>query len=211
MSKEFIKITWAAVDRKIKATLAETDKFMGALRNDFKFSQAVLRKDPRNQILRRIAVRSFCALVEAATHEMKWFSLNFHSYLHAKLSEADIACLREESYELDDKGRSVTKSLRLKTMSNFIFACKTNGLVFCAAHDVDFKADGWRCVKETFKIRDRLMHPKLARGIDLTDDEAVLLEKAAKWFFDEMHKLSKSWDVNKAFDRRSSGKLSELN
>ncbi len=131
-------------------------------------------------------------MVEAQIHVWKLLTQTFHRLLRAELSDGEISILHEKAYDLDDKGNLQTKPLHLPTTKSFTFSSKLFAKVFCCSKQIDFSKEGWVCVKEVFKVRDRLMHPKFARGVEVEDNEIMRLGLAEEWFKSETRVLFES-------------------
>jgi len=167
-------------------------QFLKELHSDYKLAKRICADQPRVPFLRRIQIRNFCALVEAQIHVWKLLTKKFHRMLQAELTDGEISILDEKAYELDDKGNLQERPLHLPTIKNFTFASKIYAKVFHCSKQIDFTKEGWVCVKEIFKVRDRLMHPKFARGVEVEDDEIARLGLAEEWFINETRALFES-------------------
>jgi hypothetical protein len=200
MNDDFINEDFLTVDQKTFQKIIESQtkeigqwwQFLKELRADYKLAKQVCASQPKASFLRRIQIRNFCALVEAQIHVWKLLTLKFHRMLRAELSDGEISILNEKAYELDDKGNLQARSLHLPMAKNFTFASKIYAKVFCCSKQIDFSKEGWVYVKEVFKVRDRLMHPKFARGIEVEDNEIACLGLAEKWFNNETRALFES-------------------
>jgi hypothetical protein len=84
---------------------------------------------------------------------------------HYTFSAGELALLREEFYELDDKGRVVVKPSYLQIQKNLKFAFEA----FSKYHGSDFKLKiddiWWHSFLQVVKLRNRLMHPKFATDL----------------------------------------------
>ena len=92
------------------------------------------------------------------------------------------ALLSEESYELDDKGKVRTKAARIILAGNIKFAFRTYAQAHLAKYKVKDDGSGWDAFKKTIKIRDRLMHPKRASDLVVSNDEMSDLLETYIWF-----------------------------
>lgn len=169
--------------------IGEWMQFQKILYDDYRLAKQVCATQPEVPFLRRIQIRNFCALVEAQIHVWKLLSQKFHLMNRAELAVGEISILKEEAYELNDKGNVQTKRLKLPMAKNFIFASRIFAKVFCCSHRIDFTKKGWICVKEVFEARDRLMHPKFVTGVMVEDKEIELLGLAEQWFVKEVKAL----------------------
>ena len=199
----------------LEEILADMTKFIKVLDNDYQFSRQVLSKNPAdnlaNQMLRRTAIRNFCALVEGQIHAWKWTTLSFFDAFAVNLDAAEIAMLKEESYDLDNSGKTVTKCQNLSVSKNFKFGCKMYFQVFECSYVVNFRSEGWACVLKTFDVRNRLMHPKQSKGIEVSDSELQDLQRANDWLREVRLGLVESCDFEKVQEKIKLKKSLELN
>ncbi|MDQ3816348.1 MAG: hypothetical protein M3362_01500 [Acidobacteriota bacterium] len=142
-----------------------------------------------DQSARRIFVRAVFALVEGMTYKLKQVSLKKSSYLkpvESVFSPGEIALLREESFDLDDKGIVTVKpsNLQLKKNVRFAFASYAKHYGF----DFKLKVDdaGWQSFLEAIQIRNRLMHPKQVGDLEVSEREIEITNRAKVWFLANM-------------------------
>lgn len=199
MSKEFDKKA-AAAKQQLETMFADTEKFIKTLSSDYKFSRDILKGDSQNQMLRRMAVRNFCALVEGQIHQWKWMALLFYKLFEVSLTDSEVAILREETYDLDNKGEATSRRMNIPIQKNFKFGCAMFTRVYGCTKIPDFKTEGWDCVLKVFDVRNRLMHPKHAKGVDVSEEEILFLQKAAKWFSDVRSNLFNSTNLDQVLE-----------
>jgi len=183
--------------KQLEEILEDMEKFTKILSNDYKFSRQVLKKDSANQMLRRMVVRNFCALVEGQIHQWKWMALNFFKIFEVRVEDAETALLREETYDLDNKGHVAIKRQNLQVGKNFKFSCEMFARVCGCSYVPDFDDNGWDCLLKVFEVRNRLMHPKQSKGVEVNDTEVLLLQRAHDWFLKVRLGLFGSIDLNK--------------
>jgi hypothetical protein len=200
-----------ALMRKLEGMFADTGDFLRVLADDYRFSRHILEKDPKNQIYRRMAVRNFCAEVEGMIHAFKWAVLLCYQAFGVRVTSAEIAALREESCDLDSGGNATPKSQHFAFAQNFKFGCNMFARVFQCSYSVDYRSDGWVCVKQAFDVRNRLMHPKMSKGLEVSDAEVLVLKKASSWLQGVSQRLLDTSDIAKVVARAKSNRARELN
>lgn len=131
------------------------------------------------QVERRLLVRSAFAFIEAVVFNVK--SLGLVLGKNNKLSPGEIALAKEEDYELDDLGNVKIRPARLRFMSNLRFAFALAAKAAGINYQLDVGGAGWQALREALPVRDRLMHPKKAADIIVTDKEVRDALDAFKW------------------------------
>jgi hypothetical protein len=200
-----------AMERQLETMFADMGKFIKVLAEDYRFSRHILQKDPKNQMFRRMAVRNFCAEVEGVIHAFKWNVLLCYKALEVNLANTEVAALREESYDLSNSGEATPKPQYFPFSKNFKFGCKMFIRVFQCSYLIDYRGEGWPAVQQVFDVRNRLMHPKLLKGIEVSDAEVEVLMKASAWLQEVMPGLVNSCDFVKVAESAKSNRSSELN
>lgn len=194
---------------RLESLFGEMVKVLEALKQDLDFSLVVLQKDPANQMVRRMAIRNFCAFAEGTVHGWKNLTLEFHKVFASGLTHQEIAALREETSEVDSNGKAGTRRMNIPFQHNFKFACNTYRRVFLNSYEPDFGVDSWQKVIEVFKVRDRLMHPKASKSVEVEDAEILALKQAFFWLNEVGRKLPESWETAKIQERVKISKASE--
>lgn len=135
--------------------------------------------DKENAHFRRAYVRSVFALIEGTTFRMKQLALDYNV---DRLSSAEITLLQEESYSLGDTGQLRVRQAHLQCLPNVRFAFRS----LAKARGIDFRPNvsgkGWEALRESVRVRDRLMHPKDPKDLLVSDEERDLVSKAFRWF-----------------------------
>jgi hypothetical protein len=140
-----------------------------------------------SQVERRLLVRSVFSFIEALIYRLKVGTLIEGP---GKLSAGEVALVKEEDYELDDSGTVKIRRARLRFLSNFRFAFKVAAKASEVDFDVDVSGGEWQALRDALSVRDRLMHPKLAADLMVTDDEVRNAMKAYHWTLDQWGKLA---------------------
>ena len=168
----------------------DDDDFMGLLRIlalDLMETYEHLQLDQHHQPARRTWVRTFCSQVEAVAFGTKQLLAEFSVLPYVQITPHELILLREEEVDVDDKGNvNVHPKKFLSPKKNLLFLAGivTRGL------GADFRLDkadhGWEALNKTFAIRNRLVHPKRAADLVVTDEELGVVSTAQDWF-QKMH------------------------
>jgi len=148
-------------------------------------------QDEPNEIHRRAAVRSTFALIEGVTFSIKQLASTWIRDSQGSLpwrvlgpkEMGQLALLREESYDLDDKGQVIIRPARLDLLRNVRFAFNAFfRIIHMSDSPLDASARGWSTFRDAMRVRNRLMHPKKPGDIAVSTDEALLVNQAYVWF-----------------------------
>lgn len=138
-------------------------------------------------VLRRAMVRAAFALIEAMAYSLKTTAALRPG--PGSLSPRQVALAREEDYELSDKGEVTIRSARLPFLKNLRFAFIVHATACTSSFRLDVSGKGWQALQRAIKVRDRLMHPKTARDLEVTDDEELDTIKALTWLYEQVTAL----------------------
>lgn len=157
--------------------LKSTYSVLGA---DFDAALAIIKEQDDSQFARRTLVRTLFAFVEGLNNQLA----SVAAASEVGLSGGELAALREETYEVNDKGEVVIRSARisLKRRIRLVLRC------FPRIHGASFQPDfggqgGWESLHEAIRVRDRLTHPKA--GADLHVSESDIIKHVAgafRWY-----------------------------
>lgn len=146
------------------------------LRTDCRALKATSDSDQR---ARRVYVRAVFAELEATLDMYAQFLL---------LTERDALqleerlLLEEREVQLDDRGdvKSRQAKINLRSRIKFVFRM----LVTYSGVDPipNYQDNRWSELQESINVRDRLTHPKLAKSIEISDDELAALSRGWAWF-----------------------------
>lgn len=160
-----------------------------------------LQRDFNSQYRRRLMIREFCTFVEVSAYQLKRYSLyitrkmipDIKAATHVankdevlapfsdSLLPAELMILEDFSPALDESGAASTKRMFPPTAPNIRFAFATYLKVIKTGVHVDFGGKGWRAMKTTIAVRNRLTHPKCLEDIAVSDDDLAQLVEANDW------------------------------
>ncbi len=99
-----------------------------------------------------------------------------------EFTAGEIALLKEVSFELNEKGEVEERQRFTKFIGNFKFACISFARANRSTFRLSYDNDGFECFRSTFRIRDRLMHPKSKKDLNISDGEEQAGRKAWAWY-----------------------------
>lgn len=140
-----------------------------------------------SQVERRLLIRSVFSFIEAVVFRIKTGALDWDTNL---LSPSEIALAKEEDYELDDSGAVIIRKARLRFFANFRFAFAVAAKAAQADYQLNVGGDGWQALRNALPVRDRLMHPKRAADLAVTDSEVRNAMTAFHWVAEQMGRLA---------------------
>ena len=134
---------------------------------------------------RRNYVRSVFAAIEGITHGMKRVTLQVWKLRQSRLDSDELGKLMEVKF--DSQGRSRKRFLPFGDNIKFTFEAfaKVHGV----AESVNYTGKGWAALLSAAEIRHRLMHPKSADDLEISDAEMVSVRTAAAWYFPVRNQL----------------------
>lgn len=137
----------------------------------------------------RTEVRMVFAQLEGLTHSLKQASLGCSEITRIQLTPAEKAFLEEQDYDLQDNGVIVSRSAKLRTLPNFLFAvrqfAKTTGITY----QLPTNGTEWQKLKEAIKVRDRLTHPRDATSLTVTHEELGSMFDALIWVYENIDQM----------------------
>ena len=134
-----------------------------ALRDDLTGIFDLLDRAPENQSLRRALIRSLWGFVEGSIHGVSDF-----------LRTAHVLSSSDDTGSPSNRGKTIERvKLALKAAARDL-----------ADWEPDFGTTGWEALRASLRVRDRLMHPKSAKEVQISDAEVDEANDAAARFLE---------------------------
>jgi hypothetical protein len=154
----------------------------------------------------RQLIRAIFASIEAVTFSMKIKAASVcMARSKTQLSPAERYFAAEVEHSLSDKGIVAERRAHIRFADNLRFAFTLLERAHRSTQRFDPSVAWWSCLKESIKVRDRLMHPKIASDIEISGDEIVTALKAYDGFTE--HALSyPAFRVKRRSIKRNSSK-----
>ena len=169
--------------------------------NDRQALAAVLKKDVEHclgklhgddrqevQFWRRTFVRAVFADIEAQIHSLRGSCLDLLRLGDLKLTTPQLAVLREETYEIDNRGRAKTRTFFANADKSIRFVLNTFAELN-SADSPDYGTTGWESLRDSIRIRNRLTHPKNRDDMIVSDLELSQVMNGGRWFNDSVSEL----------------------
>ena len=124
---------------------------------------------------RRAAIRTTFAAVEGLLTIVK------NHLAGLPLSPAENSIIKEESYDVDDRGNIKTRQRKISFGKNVKAVVK----IICRIrpkYELDYNHPGWLSLRNSLAVRHRLMHPKCLEDLDVSDNELVDSQNGFRWF-----------------------------
>ena len=135
-----------------------------------------------SQMYRRGYVRSVFAFIEGILFRMKRTAAHLGWPLE-NITIAERLILDERTYEIDERGEVVDRPVFIKFLNNVKFSFKIYSKSIGSTFELSLGGSGWQKLRESAKVRDRLMHPKASTELAITDVEVEAAKTAFDWFF----------------------------
>src|SRR5215216_3967343 len=164
---------------------AEQNGFIQILIRDLT-AEMLRAASTKDEIQRRSVVRSGFATVEGFIAFIKQTILDDLPLNPGLYSEGEVAILRELTYVVDDRGNVKQSPKFISTEANLLFTIKA----WCRGISegrLDLSGASWQEFKASLKLRHRLVHPKCAEDLIVTEDEFVTFVHAMSWFMTMVH------------------------
>lgn len=142
---------------------------------------SVRYKDPSylNERDRRSLVRSIFAFLEGTCFCLRRTLVrNFKD----DLSATQIMALQEEQIEIDASGRIDKKQAKITLLKLIRLTALISADLFPSAKGLECKGPKFEALVRATKIRDRLMHPRSSKHLEVSDDEIRDTVSGYLWF-----------------------------
>lgn len=134
-------------------------------------------------IARRAFTRSVFAYVEATTYILKQTAI---AAAPGMISEAEaLNLVAEKTYTLDN-GSAKESNSKLRLPENVRYALSLFRRAVSDAYVHDGNDPSWRAFLRAIKVRDRLMHPRDALQLDVTDEDYEAVFEGLRWFANQV-------------------------
>lgn len=129
---------------------------------------------------RRELVRSVAAALEGLHWNLRE-SVAANSFFLLRLTSIERAALEGETYQIGTKGdiRPQPAFIPLTTSTRMLFRIVKQ---MDEGFEMDLGGKGWAALKKTIEVRNRLVHPKGAGGVKVSDQEMNEAIEAFVWF-----------------------------
>lgn len=134
-----------------------------------------------SQIERRLMVRTAFAFIEGMTYSLKVLALTY-KHSNQPLTIAEQLYAQEQEPTINQHGVASLRKAKITTLVNIKFAFALLNKAIGGDFILDISGLGWQSVQKAIKVRDRLMHPKQASCVYVSDEEAQAAVISYLWF-----------------------------
>ncbi len=101
-----------------------------------------------------------------------------------RFTDAELALIREERYELSYKGEVRIRQKFLRLADNLRFSFKLFAKATNSTYELDVGGIGWDSFLKAIAVRNRITHSKYERDLVISDEDFDFVQKAAQWYRD---------------------------
>ena len=132
---------------------------------------------------RRTLIRTSSALMEGLVNQMGNFVLESIDHgVGFLFSSAELSILKEETYSLNKKGEVEDRANFQRFLPRLLHTTHCYMRLFDEEFNANTGVFGWECMQSLIETRNRLMHPKDAEDLNVTDKDFERAKKAFEWF-----------------------------
>lgn len=134
---------------------------------------------PRDQ---RSAVRAVFAFIDGCQDFIRRYVCDqAQIYSHA-YSISELAVLHEETPYVDERGNVKVRPLRVPLITSIKVLVKLLEKNADAQHEVDLTHPGFSALQHSVEVRNRIVHPKCAADLDVSQTELQDVRAAFAWY-----------------------------
>lgn len=130
----------------------------------------------------RQLIRAIFAYVEAVTFSVKVTAAKHCLDSGIELSDGERHLSIDTSFRLEKDGQVKQSPARVELSSNIKFMFSLLERANASPRHFDLQSEWWRYLKESIKVRNRLVHPIVPNDIDVSGDEIVSALKGLEGF-----------------------------
>jgi hypothetical protein len=162
----------------VRKLCQEMERTTTPFEEDMNFAVKQLQSDGTNQFWRRTVIRCFFATTEALLWHMKHIAPNLSLISGVALTDDELANAKGMKWVVRSKGKVQRRlNFRDNVRASFALFAKSFGVPITIKYDAGFDA-----FCETYKLRNRLMHPKKPSDPDVSDAEIATGQRGVAWF-----------------------------
>lgn len=133
------------------------------------------------QTQRRAYVRSVFALIEGILHRTKVATAHIDR-IFGTIPTDELAVIEDTHLDINDKGNIAPKPFYPPFLENLKLTFSDFSKSTSSPFKLSIGGKGWRSLNEAVKVRNRLMHPKETKDLQVSDLEIKATRQAHKWF-----------------------------
>jgi hypothetical protein len=193
-------------------SLTDVKELATVLMEDFEVISTEI-KENSSQYNRRVFFMVSFSMVEAILNSIKLASLNLHEGLSLKikrnsskeelpkmchtfrprLTEEEVITLTEKAPYVDDNGCVKLRPMFLPFIKNLKLSFHLISKVLSSDFKPDYSDNNFEKLKESVKVRNRIVHPKNQSSLNISSIELVNMTLGIDWFIRSYHELIIQW------------------
>jgi hypothetical protein len=154
--------------------------FIQAIDGDVEIAQKCL-KEQDSPYNRRAFVKNYYSFLEGLLHFLRAEVIRTVAIEPGRLTEAKIAVLKEETYEVTGSGKIQTREKFLSFEHAFRLSIHYYFTSVINQVTVDYGGKGWHALRQGLRIRNRITHPKATAQMEISDEELAIVRVAKEW------------------------------
>lgn len=164
--------------------LAELMSLYHVLIRDYELCQGHLNDDDP-AFWRRSLVRCVAAFAEGVGSFMRR-----HALAATPIHEVGRrSLLAGQRYRVSEAGDVEVNQVRTPAVTNIFFSFRCYAQMFGSHTPLNKQDEGWAALKESFRIRDRVMHPKTISDLEISSAEVFTAQTAFCYILNSVTKL----------------------
>lgn len=168
--------------------------------------EALQTNAPRHK---RNSVRAVFAFIDGCHNFVRSHVESQASAYKHLYSVSDLAVLREESPYVDERGTVKTRQLKVPLITSIKALVKLLEKNNAAKHEVDLMHPGFFALSKAVEIRNRVVHPKNAKELDLSEEDIHTVANAFNWYLAFALRMSHASNESMRFWRKQHEKPSD--
>jgi hypothetical protein len=181
---------------KLLTLFNNMERTLAPLESDARETFNQWRQDKQSQFWARAAIRCLCAVVEAKLFNVRRLAEKIAAATRVQFNQEEIDVLTEQKANVDSNGNQTLKPywlpFRDSVKESIRLYVKASGLII----KIDYGVVGYDALCETFKRRDRLMHPKNPDDVQVSEKDMDTAYKGFKWLNTTVTSIADQVDAN---------------
>jgi hypothetical protein len=149
----------------------------------------------------RATIRTFSALMEGLLYQMRQVAIHSDSD-NIFYTPKELAILNEQTFSLNEKGEVTVKESHERALPMLLFTFKQYPKIHGATFSADTGVHGWDSMKNLIKIRNRIVHPKSKKDLQITQEEWKIINLGIDWFHETVKNMFETCDKADGYVRQ---------
>lgn len=147
-------------------------------------------REAKDSASRRALVRAVFAYIEGSSFGFRSAALSLARIRNISLTLAESLMCREVTYALNEKGQVEEKQILSPSLANLRFALAIFSKVAGAPYEFPAGDSKFESLQVAQRIRNRLMHPRRMKELEVSPEEQALVLKTLDWIGEQQTKVA---------------------